>query len=311
MHRYRAYGLNLESEVPLSELKPCDFGEADVSIKFDAVEPPFGGGQARSIEATRDKFLLDKARIARFRAEKGSLIAVEPYPDSSLEEIKPYLLGSLMGAILLQRRIFPIHGSCMVIKGSGVLLTGRSGAGKSTVAAALLAKGCRILTDDVAAIQFGSAGPVVYPGYPGQKLWEDAIERTGAADSRASLNRITGGLEKYSVRRDGCFSEEPAPLHALYEIVPRPVPDIAVEEIRGAAKVDALLNSVFRKKVAGSMGLASWCCLTSMEIAKTLQVYRVSRPEREPLEDRISRIILSRYPVGGPDIQSQGNGSAG
>jgi hypothetical protein len=293
MRQYRAFGLNLESEIPLAELEPCDFEKADVSIRLGRVNFVSGAGQARRTEVAGDQFLLDMDGVARFRAENGGFITVEPYPDARMEEITMCLMGSCMGAVLLQRRIFPVHGSCLRTGNAGMILTGKSGAGKSTIAAGFLLKGCQILTDDVSAVRFDAGGrPVVSPSYPAQKLWEDAAERMEGVQEKTPIYRNQGGQNKFAVRRDDCFCRESTPLAAVYEIVPCQVPDVTLTEIKGAEKVDVLLNNIYRKGIARRMGLAGWCCSNSMAIAQNLKIFRVVRPAEEHLEKRIVEIIL-------------------
>ena len=50
-------------------------------------------------------------------------------------------LGTCMGALLMQRKIFPFHGSAIAINGKAYAIVGDSGAGKSTLASAFLKKG--------------------------------------------------------------------------------------------------------------------------------------------------------------------------
>ena len=57
-----------------------------------------------------------------------------------------------MGAILMQRKVFPLHGSAIAINGKAYAFVGDSGAGKSTLASAFLNKGYQLLSDDVIAV---------------------------------------------------------------------------------------------------------------------------------------------------------------
>ena len=65
-----------------------------------------------------------------------------------------YILGTCMGAILMQRKILPLHGSVIAIDGKAYAIVGDSGAGKSTLASAFLKRGYQLLTDDVIAVSF-------------------------------------------------------------------------------------------------------------------------------------------------------------
>ena len=91
-----------------------------------------------------------------------------------------FLLGTSFGALLMQRGILPLHGSAMVVNGRGVVFTGMSGAGKSSLLAAFRKKGYPFLTDDVVAVTVDTAGTAwIHPSYPQQKLWRDSTKAVG------------------------------------------------------------------------------------------------------------------------------------
>ena len=58
----------------------------------------------------------------------------------------------MYGALLMQRKILPLHGSAVAIDGKAYAIVGDSGAGKSTLASAFLNKGYQLLSDDVIAV---------------------------------------------------------------------------------------------------------------------------------------------------------------
>ena len=71
----------------------------------------------------------------------GNKIIVSPLDEIDEDVIRLYILGTCMGAILMQRKILPLHGSAIAINGKAYAIVGDSGAGKSTLASAFLKKG--------------------------------------------------------------------------------------------------------------------------------------------------------------------------
>src|SRR5690606_10479084 len=116
-------------------------------------------------------YLIPGAAI--YRVRDGCEIAVSPFEDADPGLVRLYVLGSCMGALLLQRRMLPLHGSALAIDGKAYVIVGPSGAGKSTLAAALAARGQRLISDDISPIRWqeDEALPSVVPSYPQQKLW--------------------------------------------------------------------------------------------------------------------------------------------
>ncbi|MBP7175559.1 MAG: hypothetical protein KBA53_04975 [Thermoclostridium sp.] len=295
MNQYKAFGLNIASEYELDELVPdCD-GAPDLIIQNGRVPDVFGDHETEKPERRiqRDAFCLSIPQVAKYSVGNGAQILIEPYSGASLEEIKLYLLGSCMGALLYQRRTLPLHGSCINIGGKGVLLTGKSGAGKSTIASALYRKGYRMITDDVAAVRVGEFNEViVYPGYPGQKLWEDALERLGGREEKRPLNRISRAITKYAIKSHAWFCHQEVPLRFIFEIVPQSLEQIKLEEIKLSEKLKLIMKNTYRPCMPAEMGLKEWHFQQSVAVANQVKAYRISRPLDQPLEKNIADILL-------------------
>lgn len=93
----------------------------------------------------------------------------------SLEDTATYLLGPVMGFVLLLRGAFSLHASAVVVEGQAVALLGAAGAGKSTAAAAFARLGYPVLTEDVTALADRGDRFLAQPGYPLIRLWPEAV----------------------------------------------------------------------------------------------------------------------------------------
>jgi energy-coupling factor transporter ATP-binding protein EcfA2 len=107
------------------------------------------------------------------------------------------------------------------MEGGAVALAGPSGTGKSTLAAALAARGHRILADNVCAIDTSTShGPWVLPGVSFVNLWHDSIENAqtnGQCFPHATPERMRPEPAKYQVRPAELFSPMAAvPLRAVF-----------------------------------------------------------------------------------------------
>lgn len=98
---------------------------------------------------------------------------------------RPLLTLALM-ELSRARGLQPLHAACLARAGAGVLVTGLSGSGKSTVALALLAAGYDYLSEDLVFLRWAGAG-VTACGFPDELgLTEDASALFPA------LGRLTG-----------------------------------------------------------------------------------------------------------------------
>jgi hypothetical protein len=152
---------------------------------------------------------------ASFRITKGERIAWQRLdPAVGPREIRTYLLGSAMAALLIQRGVLVLHGNALAREGKAIVCLGHSGAGKSTLAYALMRQGWQLLADDLVAI---TPDGMVLPGIPRIKLWQDAAEAFGL--DPAALPPIHRSLRKYALAGEAIErAPQPMPLEALYLI---------------------------------------------------------------------------------------------
>ena len=181
--RYAAYGLTLESQIPLSFPPATAGGPADVTIRIgrvaDTPAAPVGG---RPWSADADTFRLEVDGVARYLVKSGHDIAVEPTAGTEAD-VRVFLLGSVLGACLQQRGILTLHASAVETARGAVLFAGPSGAGKSTLAAALVDRGFRMLSDDVTGVVLDAGRqPVALPAAPAVRLWPDMLETLAWTD---------------------------------------------------------------------------------------------------------------------------------
>lgn len=101
--------------------------------------------------------------VGWFYASGGNYISIVPNPEVNDTTIELYLNDSTYGAILHQRKIMPIHGSCFEYDGKGVMICGESGAGKSSLTATFCKNGANFLTDDVTPLVFSNEVPLILP----------------------------------------------------------------------------------------------------------------------------------------------------
>jgi hypothetical protein len=162
-----------------------------------------------------------------------------------------------------------LHAAGFVRDGDGVLLAGEPGAGKSSLAAALMRRGAALLSDDCVALERRERGLVAHPGAGLLYLRAAEHERLGA-DERAGLGPATpfAGKQRY----DPGAVAEPAPFGALL-LLEGAADGPALERIE---QVDpfALLAATFNLSVRTPERLTRQLDLVA-EIASSGRVHRV------------------------------------
>jgi hypothetical protein len=294
---YVLCGWRVRSELMLPEARPWSGDDRlpDITIRFgpapDVPNPIREGRPGLARIGRGGDCSLEAADIARYRVTAGSEVVVEPHADADEVMLRAWLLGPVLGILCHQRGLFPLHASCVRFAGHAVALTGRPGAGKSTLAGALVQRGHGLVSDDVCAIDVAaSGGPMVLPSFPRLKLWEDAMERLGiAADG---VPRAPSDRPKFHFCQPGPFDPSPVRLRAIYLLdrMSRGGSD-AIRSERGAHAAHALATEIFRPGIGFRLASKAAVLDAAMRIASAVPVMRVPlRADEEPLGATAARI---------------------
>ncbi len=103
----------------------------------------------------------------------GREVLAHPLAGATRESLQTYLLGQVLSFALLRQGIEPLHATAVTVEGRAVAFIGETGGGKSTLGAAFLAAGHRLLTDDLLVTSTEEAGPFTFPGPPRLKLFPE------------------------------------------------------------------------------------------------------------------------------------------
>jgi len=272
----------VESDFVLPELQLSKVeGKVDVTIKKGitptAVEDAVENGVR--FQASKNKFLLKLDKIAKFYVVDGNSIIVQPFEGSYEEDIRVFLLSSVFAALLHQREYLVLHGACVEINGKGVLFTGVSGAGKSTIAAAFRKKGYKILSDEICAIKISETGiPIVIPGFPKLKIWEDVAERLG--EDIDSLLPVRRNIQKYMIDVEGQFSKVPLPISIIYLLKPENNKEISVTKIKDVDKIEIITDNAYCFRFRKAHGERVFYLKQCVELARNTHIYSVIRPNK-------------------------------
>jgi hypothetical protein len=150
-------------------------------------------------------------------SKDGRSLACRPFQCADSESFHVYLLGQALSFALVKGGFEPLHATAVVFEGQAVAFLGDCGFGKSTLAAAFLQAGHRLLTDDLMLLQTRTRGIVAYPGPPRIKLFpEVALRFLGKAASGVSLNPTT--QKQVIPLNESLVCIEEVPLGAIYAL---------------------------------------------------------------------------------------------
>jgi hypothetical protein len=268
IYSYRAYGLTLNCDTPVSALRQAraDLERCDIVVSLgpetdwvrDARRLPSHLEYPRpgKVEGDDSPFTLTSFGAGEFfelAYGDEALFFVDGaaervwgtcLPPLTIEDVATYLLGPVMGFVLRRRSVMALHASAVCIGGQAVALCGESQAGKSTTAAALALRGIPVLCEDITPLTEDGGRFQVEPGYPRVCLWPDAVEKLFGA--RDALPRLTPSWEKFFLSLDGRnakFEERRQAVSAVYLFAPR-VAEADAPRIETMSARESLLDLV-------------------------------------------------------------------
>jgi len=159
----------------------------------------------------------------------------------TLEDTATYLLGPVMGFVMLLRGIVCLHASAVAIGDEAIALVGPAGSGKSTTAAALAERGYSVLAEDVVTLDDRGDHFLVRPGYPCIRLWPAAVKALYGSETH--LPKLTPNWDKCYLDLSANFQREPLRLAAIYHLSERHH-DATAPSVQALDRADGLMSLV-------------------------------------------------------------------
>ncbi len=244
---YKIYGLVLESDYEFHQFANIDKDD----VKNVDIRVNYGNIKKDILESIEQKYdfgvystgVWFKNQVGIFWIHDKSEINFIENEDISIEDASVFLPGLCLSILLWQRGDIVIHGSCLRYRDKTIIISGNSGAGKSTIATELIKRGAKLIADDVSCLREENGEFVSYPAFPVQKLCADQIEANGL--NKEKLKQITYDLNKYEVDRKDEFYDSACKIDYFFRIEKDDVELLKIETITGAEKLKIVLKSIF------------------------------------------------------------------
>lgn len=229
---YHLYGLSITSQWPLpfpeagGLTDPPEIELVQGSASFFSQARSEAGAAPRDTDWPRHYCLKDGSIYLRWPAlfeflisSSGRRISGRPLGETSWEAFQTYLLGQVLSYALIKSGVEPLHCTVVVTEGKAVGLLGDCGCGKSSLAAAFIQQGCRLLTDDLLILKENRQGYLAFPSFPRIKLFpEIAGALLGDHSSGTPMNPFTRKLIIPLGLEQSC--QTPRPLIAFFVLRP-------------------------------------------------------------------------------------------
>jgi hypothetical protein len=171
--------------------------------------------------------------------------------DVSDEVLFTYLLGQVLSFSLVALGSEPLHATSVVVDGSAVAFLGDCGAGKSTLAAALLERGHRLLTDDLLVTEVHGNRIMAYPSLPRIKLTPASADVVFDGRRAIPMNRFTHKMI-FPLEAEQVVAA-PVPLRHVYVLSePAGNPDVTIHSIERRDAFLAVIRNTFNDSILRS-----------------------------------------------------------
>lgn len=290
---YSAFGLTIDSDLDL--LAPLTEGDFDLRITCGQCPSDIENKLVdhRWVKTNKNESLVIVDNVARFHITNGNSIVIERLCTDE-EQIRLYLMGTCMGAVLHQRGIIPLHGSCVCKEEMALVIVGNSGAGKSTTAAEFLNRGWSLMSDDVTPIIEEDVTYYAQSTYPGQKMWQDTIDRNATADRvLKNIIREQDGRQKFQLQAKEFFVNTKKPLMYGVYLIPGSE-KLMMDEVTGFAKTDVLMRNLYRAFMVGDKQGKSSQLKTCVKLGEQMRLFIVARPNDEYTETQIVDWLIEK-----------------
>lgn len=299
VHYYRAYGLRIRSEIEFPFAASAAEAEPDLTIRFGAVPASLRGSTRAwsNWQAAPDRLLLNVAGTARYLiTDRGREVVVAPVEHGD-GAVGPYLLGSVLGACLQQRGRLTVHASAIETDAGAALFAGPRGVGKSTLLAAFLDRGYRMLADDVSAVAPGADGrPEVFAAFPHIRLWAETMERMRWKRKPRALEEARGARRKWCVPVEG-FRDAPLVVRNVFVLSAGGGESVAIEPAPVSAAFASLVQQTYRPRLVRELRLGRRHFRMVESVVRHARIVSVTRPRHgfqlDALAERIGEYLAA------------------
>lgn len=294
MYFYTLYGYKVQSDICLPSYPKTAPRTPEIIINKSAYPCPKTTPDGRitvdRLPGNGLKFFWHG--VGCYEINQGTRITVRQCEGSHPDELIQPFYSFLPAALLSQRDYMVLHGSAIDIMGQGIIVTGAKGRGKSTLTATLLARGHRLITDDITAINITTDTIELLPGIPNLKIWSDAARATGINFS--NLTKINPFIDKYNYALPHHYSNKRVPLTTIIFLTHGE--ETNIEEIPLNKRILWLIaNSYFSRYThALSKSDNKRIFKQSVQLAQRLRILILAYPRNLQLLPNIATIIENK-----------------
>jgi len=193
-----------------------------------------------------ESYLLRFPELADFEVSAdGKEVTAHPTPDTDEVTVEHLYINQLVPLALSRQGRPAFHASVVAISSGAVAFLGKSGMGKSTLAASYALGDAAFLTDDSLLIEETDEGCNALPSHASLRLWEDSVAAL-VGDDHPAASAISYSTKARLLAGDALrHTNESRPLLAAYLLEQEGKPDVTIRPLTGQDRQMAWLSNSF------------------------------------------------------------------
>lgn len=282
MYKYWGFGLLISSTIEFPELLPATSPHSDVTITTGVVPAIQAAASVCTGRITYDindsELVFTVGDVAAYYVAHGDRIVIAPLADEvEGRVIRMFVLAGAMAGILQQRKQVPLHAAGIVNDGALTLISGRSGAGKSTTLAGLQEKQYQIFTDDITVLKHWPDDDLVRgtAAYPMLKLWEQSLQTLQLHDRSFP---VMPGMEKYGIFFHRQFDTQHYPISKIILLATADIDEIRHDQLNGSVAFTQVIQHIYKPVLFRQPDVRAVCFNMISAMTRQAVTHLVTRP---------------------------------
>jgi len=278
---YILFGLNISSEIKLFNFSEIYFDndKTDVTIFVDKVPLNPDGDYIlqNNYQVNQNQCLLTIPNIGRFFVKNGNIVIAEPYVSESDIVFLNYITGSVLGTIFLQRNMFVLHASSIGKDNECTMFTGKSGSGKSSIAAGMVQNGFYMLSEDKTYLFEENNKIISKPGISNVKINEFICDQLNI--NYLSLSETVRGKRQLQLTSNNHFKK--FELKTMFILGWHKKKETIYKEIFGIEKIKLLKSNIYLKILSNILISEDVIFSTISAISNKCRIIEIYRNKEE------------------------------
>lgn len=310
MNNYIIYGIVFSSDIDLYECCRPQAGELpEITIQQAELKKDYEKIAELKAEAERNGENSNYFRLCYdgrnlLYIEDMGFICVEAddricynVKDTSDPVFHQWLLCWAATTIIIRKENVVLHGAGLLVPGTddAIVLSGVSGAGKSTIANELLKAGMGFIADDSVRIAGIDGDMKVISSYKQRRLCTDVVNEDEFDMSGLTYYEEGSKIKWMMNVEEGYFGNEPHHFSKLIILERGDAEGVEITRIKGAETLQSLLSCLYKYKTYQAMGMTNRLFADALQTAAQIEIYVVRRSfekcSAKEVADTVMRLI--------------------